>query len=74
MRYGVFTDVVEGRFVKLLVDSWGCRICESGGVGRPYFTARCGGREGFDGAIRREAISAHDIGFCGAVDVNPPGF
>ena len=66
MRCG-FIGVVEGRFVTLLVDFEGCRIGESGGVGRLYFMIGRGRRDGFGDATGCEVISAHNIGFCGVV-------
>ena len=49
-----------------MVNFRGAMIGEGGGVGR---LVRRGMREGFDGVIGREAISAHDIGFLGVVGV-----
>ena len=47
-----------------MVGFWCSKIGEGGGVGRAVGR---GIREGFDGVIGREAISAQDIGFFGEV-------
>ena len=70
MRYG-FTDVMKGRFVMLLADSWcskiGAKCGESGGVKRPYFVVRRGRRDDFEKSDF-EAISDQNIGFRGVAD------
>ena len=65
--YGVLAKrVMEGRFVMLLAGSWCSKTGEGGGVaGGVGKAVGRGRREGFDGVIGREAISAQDIGFFG---------